>query len=85
MPDVFLLTAICASSPPKTYKVDMQVFNFGRLTSNFHKSISATLNHKVGFTSFFLRFAGSDVLIQCMSTTTHSLSNQTLYWSNVAL
>ena len=40
---------------------------------------------KVGFTSFFQRFAGSDVLIQCMSTTTHSHSNQTFYWSNVAL
>ena len=40
---------------------------------------------KVGFTSLFPRFAGSDVLIQCMSTTTHSLSNQTFYWSNVAL
>ena len=35
--------------------------------------------------SFFPRFAGSDVLIQCMSTTTHSLSNQTFYWSSVAL
>ena len=28
---------------------------------------------KVGFTSFFPRFAGSDVLIQCISTITHSI------------
>ena len=37
-----------------------------------------------GFASFFLRFAGLDALIQCMSTTTLLLSNQTFYWSNVA-
>ena len=30
---------------------------------------------KVGFTLFFPRFAGSDVLIQYMSKTTHSISN----------
>ena len=43
-------------------------------------SVKACINEKkkkVGFTSFFPRFAGSDVLIQCMSNTTHSLSNQT--------
>ena len=32
---------------------------------------------KVGFTSFFPRFTGPHVPIQCMSATTHSLSNQT--------
>ena len=31
---------------------------------------------KAGFSSFFPRFAGSGVLIQCMSTTTHSLLNR---------
>ena len=40
---------------------------------------------KVGFMSFFIAFAGSNVLIQCMSTTTLSLSNQTFHWSNKAL
>ena len=42
---------------------------------------------KVDFTSFLPRFAGSDVLIQCtcMSTIAHSLLNQTLCGSNVAL
>ena len=39
---------------------------------------------KVNFHVIFLRFAGLDELIQFMSTTL-SLSNQTLCWSNVAL
>ena len=30
------------------------------------------------FTSFFPRFTDFDVLIQCISTTTHSLLNQTV-------
>ena len=47
-----------------------------------HIAFSFSALKKVGFTSFFPCFAGSDVLIQCMSTTTHSLSNQTFYWSN---
>ena len=34
---------------------------------------------------FFRVFAGSDVLIQCMSTTAHLLLYQTLYWSNIAI
>ena len=47
----------------------------------FETNILQTKEEKnVGFTTFFLRFVGSDV-----STTTHSLSNQTFYWSNIAL
>ena len=34
------------------------------------------IRKKVDFTSFFARFAGSNVLIQCMPTITHRLSNQ---------
>ena len=33
----------------------------------------------------FRFFAGFDVLIQCMSTTKHSLSNLTFCWDNAAL
>ena len=36
-------------------------------------------------TSFFPRIAGSDVLIQCLFTTAHSLSNQTLHSINKIL
>ena len=47
-----------------------------------HQITAATTTRKeVGFTSFFPCFAGSDVLIQCMSTTTNSLSTQTSYYS----
>ena len=55
-----------------------------RDTIQVYVLVTACINHderkKVGFTSFFPRFACSDVLIQCiMSTTPHLLSNQTLY------
>ena len=55
------------------------------LHEKVHEKTGPQSLEKVGFTSFFPPFAGLDVLIQRKSTTKHSLSNQTLYWSNVAL
>ena len=49
----------------------------------FVYSLSVLNNSR--FYVIFTRFAGSDVLIQCMPTTAYSLLNQTLCWSNVAL
>ena len=54
-----------------------------QITAGYHIFAMFRKKKKVGFRSSFQRFAGSHVLIQCISTTTHSLSNQTWYWSNV--
>ena len=75
------VTKLLAELPPAVQAVTgVDISKVRHLFNDFRKG-----RKKGGFTSLFPRFAGSDVLILCMSTTTHSLSNQTLYWSNVAL
>ena len=55
----------------------------GKIRDQFHAALAIEKESRLYV--IFPRFAGSDVLIQFISTTTHSLSNQILYWSNVAL
>ena len=71
--------------PPLIYNINASLNNICLITTKTGCEQTEEKKKKVGFTSFLPRSASSDVLIQCMSTTTHSLLNQTLYWSNVAL
>ena len=86
----FQVSYFCASlvkCHPSLFYAHGKSFNvmLGNVVLTPTLQLPLLLQRKVDFTSFFPRFAGSDVLIQCMSTTTRSLSNQTFYWSNAAL
>ena len=84
-------TLLILSSPVQIWRLQVMLFDIYPSTYDLCSRTwkvappKKKKKRKVGFTLFFPRFADSDVLIQCMSITTHWLSNQTLYWSKVTL